>query len=127
MPLGAHTFATTLGRLVLPADFRPDTLHSAYYVVDKAGAVIALDDTLAFRLGYAPSDLIGKSFTAFVCPDYREFALMLHEAVFDGSSDPSKVWTLKSKSGELVKVLVDSVHVTTPDGQPVMLAMASVL
>ncbi|MDX2062053.1 MAG: PAS domain S-box protein [Bacteroidia bacterium] len=111
---------TRLGALTIPAELAACMAPEGYYLANAQGVLLEVGPSMAERLGYDATGLVGQSFTQLFCPTYQDLATTILNTVLDGIPEPERAWSYKTRSGELRKLVADHLLVST-DSQPKLL------
>lgn len=87
-------------------------------LTDETGRFVYVNPAYCRLYGYAPDELLGRSFTLVVPPDRREAMQVLHDRYIAGATEVQGEWEVMRKDGSRLTVLADAARLTGPDGRP---------
>jgi PAS domain S-box-containing protein len=94
-------------------------------ITDAEGQIVMANAACCALYGYTREELLGKNFTSFLAPEYREAALNHYKAAFSETvkETPPTHWVVQRKDGKNITVAASSYIVQAEEGLPCQVAM----
>jgi PAS domain S-box-containing protein len=87
-------------------------------ITDAEGKIVEINSAHSQIDGYSREELLGEPFTKLLPPEYREFAMKVHQGYMAGElNDMSGEWQVLHKNGTLHDVFVNTAKLTLDNGQ----------
>lgn len=87
-------------------------------ITNQQGLLETVNDAYCKLYGYTTEELIGQPFTKVVPPNQVDLWRKTHDAFIAGKTETRGEFKVRSKAGQELTVLADSVRITGSDGQP---------
>lgn len=93
-----------------------DAVETGICITDKNGIYIDLNKAYCDIYGFTKEELLGKSFTMVVLPEYRSSVQTLHDRFIAGEEEFPKEWIVQKKDGSPIDVFANAKLLIEPDG-----------
>lgn len=87
-------------------------------VINPSGIFEYVNPPYCMLHGYRPEELTGKHFTLIVPDELKEQSNMRHNRFFEKKTETRREMEAVNKQGQILNILMDSVCINGPDGQP---------
>ncbi|GBF48544.1 PAS domain S-box [Leptospira ryugenii] len=85
-------------------------------ITDQFGRFVNVNQAYCEIYGYSKDELLGKSFTIVVLPEYREAIQSMHDQFIAGEEEIPREWTVQRKNGEVIDIYANAKLLIQEDG-----------
>ncbi len=86
-------------------------------ITDENGNFVNVNQSYCDIYGYTKQELIGKSFTMVVLPEYREAIQKMHDQFIAGAEEVPQEWTVQRKNKEVIDIYANAKLLIQNDGK----------
>lgn len=86
-------------------------------ITDEHGNFVNVNQSYCDIYGYTKQELIGKSFTMVVLPEYREAIQKMHDQFIAGAEEVPQEWTVQRKNKEVIDIYANAKLLIQNDGK----------